>query len=329
VSNLAAWSIANPALALAYERRSGALLSLDCWCVCGRCEWSGARRGVALNAAPFPLARRVDVAALDSRNPVQEVCRRGFAMPSGGGLPFTTGNIRFDMDGPGACARMAAAASSSLFRARRRLPATPARAALRFPPPRPPRADAHQYLLCTVAVGRSFVQDDASAAPTLPSGYDSVYLHATADGRDGVDGSDLTSGENYRHTYVVFDSAQVIPRFVVHFSYHPRERMLRQPQKPINLAEIKARVADALSLLGPAAPAATEKMLSDIGACGGARARTPPAAALARAAPQPRPPIPSSPPARRRVRGGHHVVAQRRPAAGGAEKGHPRRAAAH
>lgn len=109
------------------------------------------------------------------------------------------------------------------------------------------------------------MQDDVTAPVVLPAGYDSVYLHMPPERGGDADGADLTSGENYRHTYVVFDSAQVIPRFVVHFSYHPRERMLRQPQKPINLAEIKARVADALSLLGPAAPAATEKMLSDIG----------------------------------------------------------------
>ena len=137
-----------------------------------------------------------------------------------------------------------------------------------LPPPNP-RAESHQFLLCTVAVGRSYVQDDASAPRSLPQGYDSVYLHSPAEAAGG--GGDLTSGENYRHTYVVFDSAQVIPRYVVHFDYHPRERMLRQPQKPINLDEIKARVADALSLLGPAAPAATEKMLSDIGACVAAR----------------------------------------------------------
>ena len=37
VSNVAAWSVANPALALAYERKSGALLSLDCWCVTTLC----------------------------------------------------------------------------------------------------------------------------------------------------------------------------------------------------------------------------------------------------------------------------------------------------
>lgn len=139
---------------------------------------------------------------------------------------------------------------------------------------RPPSlADTHQYLLCTIAVGRSFVQDDPAAQRTLPAGYDSVYLHipdagaGDAGAASGSGSGDLSSGDGYRHTYVVFDSAQVIPRYVVHFGYHPRERLLRAPQPPINLAEIKARVADALSLLGPAAPAATEKMLSDIGAC--------------------------------------------------------------
>jgi hypothetical protein len=78
----------------------------------------------------------------------------------------------------------------------------------------------------------------------------------------------IDAGDAYRHTYVVFDSAQVLPRYVVHFAYHPRERLNRQPVKPINLGEIKAKVADALSMLGPAAPAATEKMLSDIGKLG-------------------------------------------------------------
>lgn len=122
-----------------------------------------------------------------------------------------------------------------------------------------------------MAVGRSYVQDEPSAPRSLPSGYDSLYLHASelSGGSGDATVGDLTSGDGYRHTYVVFDAAQIIPRYVVHFAYHPRERMMRQPVKPINLVEIKARVADALSLLGPAAPAATEKMLSDIGASGG------------------------------------------------------------
>ena len=122
-------------------------------------------------------------------------------------------------------------------------------------------ADTHQFLLCTVAVGRSYVQDDAAAARSPPpTGFDSVYLHSeeSADAAAGA-------GETYRHDYVVFDGTQAMPRYVVHFSYPPGERSHRTPISAINLSDIKARVAEALSVLGPAASAATEKMLSDIG----------------------------------------------------------------
>ena len=125
-------------------------------------------------------------------------------------------------------------------------------------------ADSHQFVLCTVAVGRSFVQDDPTAKKELPAGYDSLYLHSGDNA--AVEGLPVTNGgDAYRHTYVVFESAQILPRYIVHFSYSPRERLHRQPVKPINLAEIKEKVAETLALLGPAAPAATEKMLSDIG----------------------------------------------------------------
>jgi len=107
------------------------------------------------------------------------------------------------------------------------------------------------------------VQDDPAAKRELPAGDNSVYLHNAGEAAAAAGSRDV--GEAYRHTYVVFDTPQVLPRYVVHFAYHPRERAARAPMKPINLAEIKAKVADALSLLGPAAPAATEKMLSDIG----------------------------------------------------------------
>lgn len=70
------WGISNPQLSIQYERKSQTLLSVDCW---------------------------LDITALDEANPIQEVCRRGFSFPSdGSGLEFTTGNIRFDPDGPGA-----------------------------------------------------------------------------------------------------------------------------------------------------------------------------------------------------------------------------------
>lgn len=75
VKDVSIWSIANPHVSLAFERASAGLLCLDCW---------------------------VDVTALDENNAIQDVCKRGFVMPeSGDGLPFLTGNIRFDADGPG------------------------------------------------------------------------------------------------------------------------------------------------------------------------------------------------------------------------------------
>lgn len=76
VKDVNAWGISNPSLSIQYERKSQALLSVDCW---------------------------VDITSLDEFNPIQDVCRRGFKVPGdGSGLEFTTGNIRFDPDGPGA-----------------------------------------------------------------------------------------------------------------------------------------------------------------------------------------------------------------------------------
>ena len=124
-------------------------------------------------------------------------------------------------------------------------------------------AEQRQYLLCSVAIGRSFVLDDLSAKRELPPGFDSLYLHMPDNGSEGV-------GEAYRHTYVVFDTAAILPRCVVHFALNPLERLQRRPVARVNIAELKQRIADAMAVLGPAAGAATEKMLTDIGECDGA-----------------------------------------------------------
>jgi len=78
VKDVNAWGISNPHLNVQYERRSQGLLAVDCW---------------------------VDITTLDPvSNPIQEVCKRGFQMPdTGEGIVFHTGNITFDLDGPGAC----------------------------------------------------------------------------------------------------------------------------------------------------------------------------------------------------------------------------------
>ena len=141
-------------------------------------------------------------------------------------------------------------------------------------------ADTHQYLLCTVAVGRSYVLDDvdSGAKRALPpgGGFHSAYLHAPegdAAGSTSPGGSAASAeggadpGAGYRHTYIVFNGAQVLPRYVLHFSFSPADavRARAHPINAINLSDIKARVSDALAVLGPAASAATERMLTEIG----------------------------------------------------------------
>lgn len=93
----------------------------------------------------------------------------------------------------------------------------------------------------------------------LPSGYDSIYLHM----------GEESTGESYRHRYIVFDASQILPKYVVHFTYNPttdsHSSTGRKPIAAIDLSDIKARIAETLAVLGPAAAEATEKMLSDIG----------------------------------------------------------------
>lgn len=80
MKDISVWSISNPHLTVAYERKAANLLSVDSW---------------------------VDINSLEDANPIQEVCKRGFAMPEGGdGLLLATGNIRFDPEAPtGTCTR--------------------------------------------------------------------------------------------------------------------------------------------------------------------------------------------------------------------------------
>lgn len=106
-----------------------------------------------------------------------------------------------------------------------------------------------------MALGRSYVIDDLEDGERrLPSGYDSIYLHNSADANSGI----------YRHRYMVPDSSQVLPLYLVQFSYDPNV-VENKVVGGIDLADIKARIAETLSVLGPAAAAATEKMLTDIG----------------------------------------------------------------
>lgn len=116
----------------------------------------------------------------------------------------------------------------------------------------------HQFLLCSVAVGKSFVLDGPEAERKLPAGYDSLYVHDPA-------GEGSPDGPGYAHKYVVFDGAQSLPRYVVHFTFDPVSPVSRQKVGEINLSELRSKIAQALSVLGPSASAAAERMLADVG----------------------------------------------------------------
>ena len=135
VTGTAAWAVATPSLTLAYERRSGGLLALDCWVDCSTLDSRnpvqvrGAatrrkRRAAGYRAHPPPTHPPSHPRPVSTRYFPQEVCKRGFLLPMAGagfggappggapavptapeGLAFTTGNIRFDLDGPGASPR--------------------------------------------------------------------------------------------------------------------------------------------------------------------------------------------------------------------------------
>jgi len=164
----------------------------------------------------------VDINTLETSNSLEEICKRGFIINDNTkGLEFLVGNIRL-----------------------------------------PETAQAgHQYLLCSIVVGRSYVVDgtEPGADIKLPNGYDSIYLHM---------GEESTT-ETYRHRYIIFDATQVLPKYVVHFTFNPttdsHTSTGRKPIGAIDLSDIKARIAETLAVLGPAAAEATEKMLSDIG----------------------------------------------------------------
>ena len=113
-------------------------------------------------------------------------------------------------------------------------------------------------------MGRSYVTEaeaEAGAERRLPPGYDSIYLHSAAEA------AAAEAAASYRHRYLLPDAAQCLPRYVVHFSFDAAAERAegRKPLQGVNLQDIKSRIADTLAVLGPAAAAATEKMLTDIG----------------------------------------------------------------
>jgi hypothetical protein len=132
------------------------------------------------------------------------------------------------------------------------------------------RSEQHQYLLCRVAVGRAYaLVEEGGAESGVPKGYDSLYRVREAGGGE-EDG-----GLHYAHEYVVFNPAQVLPEYVVHFTFRPEDAVAlgasaapsevpladRRRLFRTKLQQVKSEVTRALSVLGPSLGDATEAML--------------------------------------------------------------------
>jgi hypothetical protein len=81
---------------------------------------------------------------------------------------------------------------------------------------------AFRYVLCQIGVGRAFVVDEPSEAVRLPNGYDSVYLAHAQQGDDN-EGGNGQKPASFRHDYVLFNNAQVLPMYLVQFFADPSD----------------------------------------------------------------------------------------------------------
>ncbi|OMJ66336.1 hypothetical protein SteCoe_36843 [Stentor coeruleus] len=139
------WSISSPHLINKFEKVTLSMNTLDSW---------------------------VDTSKLNEDNRIEEICGRGFSIPSAG-LVFSVGSLKTDV--PLAFGR------------------------------------TYEFMMVKAAVGRSFtinLDSIDSGKLSQPKGFDSVYLHNN-------------SPNTYNHNYLLYESAQILPVYLVHFELDP------------------------------------------------------------------------------------------------------------
>jgi hypothetical protein len=139
------WSISSPHLINQFEKTSEGQLVLESW---------------------------VDVSKLSPDNRIEEICARGFSIPSSG-LHFQVGSLKLD---------------SQLAYNR-----------------------TYEFMLVKIVVGKSFITNLDylhGKKVSCPKGYNSNYLYTS-------------EANGYYHNYLIFDGAQVLPKYLVHFELDP------------------------------------------------------------------------------------------------------------
>eukprot|EP00388_Colpodella_angusta_P008078 GDKJ01022330.1.p1 GENE.GDKJ01022330.1~~GDKJ01022330.1.p1 ORF type:complete len:650 (+),score=104.67 GDKJ01022330.1:104-1951(+) len=203
-----AWSVTIPKLESDFKKRTKGTLVMDTW---------------------------VDAASLSFDNSLQDVCSRGFKVPTKG-LRVSLGNLGIPGISPPDNSQESYAISNARVAAGRRL---------------------FEFILCKAGIGRSIVlnseEELLSDRFELPIGYDSVFLKSQKEKEElnrstappsatllnkgappGLAASLAIAAENenslspaliparsFRHDYVVFDTSQVLPMFAVQFVFDP------------------------------------------------------------------------------------------------------------
>lgn len=185
-AQLGIWKVDNPLLRSTFQRRTAGMLVLKCW---------------------------VDAATLSAPNTLANVCPHGFKMPvtrGTQGLIVTHGKLPIQahsqqqlmqqQNGP---------LQNEMLQSRFRVDGRP---------------EVQTFLLCEVGIGRAFAT--SSIKMRVPEGYNSLYLTNATDGADKF--AVLNRSHNavlnghrldgtYSHEYLVEDSLQVLPAYVMRF----------------------------------------------------------------------------------------------------------------
>ncbi|OQR82107.1 hypothetical protein THRCLA_11129 [Thraustotheca clavata] len=91
----------------------------------------------------------------------------------------------------------------------------------------PGKKGKRQYVLCKIATGRSLaIQTEQAAENRLPPGYNSYYITSTNKSKQG-----------YYHEYIINNTLQILPQYLVRFSYQAIDP---KHQRPCALCEKSA-----------------------------------------------------------------------------------------
>ena len=84
-------------------------------------------------------------------------------------------------------------------------------------------------LICIVAVGRAFVaKEPVCEKEPIPAGYDSYYIHDPAANEEHR----TQDGNEYVHEYYIKNPAQILPQYLVTFTYDPSNEKAVLPEVP-------------------------------------------------------------------------------------------------